>query len=94
MTRQLTAWNELVTVAQTLAWLGGMERTVEQLQAYLRQRLAGVWKPCWQKAATKKRVGAPTPTQYLKGGHSSVYRILRGQHKLSPDPATGAKKRC
>jgi len=94
VTRQLTAWNELVTVAQTLAWLGGMERTVEQLQAYLRQRLAGVWKPCWQKAATKKRVGAPTPTQYLKGGHSSVYRILRGQHKLSPDPATGAKKRC
>src|ERR1700683_3644979 len=70
VTRQLTAWNELVTVAQTLAWLGGMERTVEQLQAYLRQRLAGVWKPGWVEAGTEKRVGAPTPTQYLKGGHS------------------------
>ncbi len=94
VTRQLTAWNELVTVEQTLAWLQGVPRTAAQVQAHLRQRLAGLWKPCWQKAATKKRTSAPTPTEYLKGGHSSVYRILRGQHKLSPEPAKGGHKRC
>jgi hypothetical protein len=94
VTRQLTAWNELVTPEQTLAWLQGVSRTAAQVQAYLRQRLAGVWKPCWQQAATKKRTPAPTATQYLKGGHSSVFRILHGQHKLSPEPAKGRNQRC
>jgi Transposase DDE domain len=94
VTRQLTAWNELVAADQTLAWLQDGIRTPGQVQAYLRQRLAGLWKPRWHKAAPKPRRGEPTPTQYLKGGHSSVYRILRGQHKLSPDPGKAAKKRC
>jgi hypothetical protein len=94
VTRQLTAWNELLTPEQTLARLQRAPQTAEKVQEWLRQRLATVWKPCWQKMATKKRVSEPTPTQYLKGGHSSVYRILRGLHKLSPDPAQRGRKRC
>jgi hypothetical protein len=85
VTRQLTAWNELLGIEQTRAALQGRLPTAEQVQANLRLRLAGVWKARWQKTERKQRRREPTPTQYLKGGHSSVYRILRGQHELSPD---------
>jgi Transposase DDE domain len=94
VTRQLTAWNELVTADQTVAWLHEGIGATEPLQVYLSQRLAGLWKPEWDKAAPKPRRREPTPTQYLKGGHSSVFRILRGLHKLSPEPGKAGKKTC
>lgn len=94
VTRQLAAWNELVAADQTVAWLHEGILTPASLQAYLRQRLAGLWKPEWDKAAPKPRRSKPTPTQYLKGGHSSVFRILRGLHKLSPEPHKAGKETC
>jgi hypothetical protein len=82
---ELTAWHKLVGVGQTVEWVGGGVRTAAQVMAYLRGRLAGVWKDSWNKAPTRKRKQKP-PTEYLKGGHSSVDRIQRGLHKLSPQP--------
>jgi hypothetical protein len=59
-------------------------QTAEQVRAYLRRRLAGVWDERWQKTPTTRR----TPkgkAQYLKGSHSSVYRILHGLHGVCSD---------
>jgi len=55
--------------------------------AYLRERLAGAWKACWQKATPKEPAKKNRRRGYLKGGHSSVYRIQRGLHEVSSDPA-------
>jgi hypothetical protein len=73
-----------VDAPTTLAWLDDGVPTAAQVQAYLRRRLAGCWKACWQKAPTRPRQPKGA-TQYLKGGHSSVDRIQRGLHKISPD---------
>jgi hypothetical protein len=85
VTEELISWHKFLSVAQTQEWVQDGVQTAEQVRAYLRSRLAGVWEERWQKAATTKR--APKgPTQYLKGGHSSVYRILHGLHKVCSDP--------
>lgn len=83
---ELTAWHHFVSVAQTQEWCQDGIQTAEQVRAYLRRRLASVWSERWHKAPTKPRA-AKGPTQYLKGGHSSVYRVLRGLHKVCPEPA-------
>jgi len=84
LTEELTAWHKFLTPAQTRAWLGNGVRTAAQVQAHLRRRLAGLWDQHWQKAPTKRRPPRP-PRQYLKGGHSSVYRIQHGLHECAPD---------
>lgn len=78
---ELTAWHKFLTPVQTLAWLDGGVETAAQVMAYLRRRLAGVWNARWLKAPTKKRSPA-RKREYLKGGHSSVYRIQRGLHEI------------
>jgi hypothetical protein len=82
---ELTVWHKFLTLAATLEWLDDQVKTVAQVRAYLRRRLAGVWNPRWQKAPTKPRLPRP-PRQYLKGGHSSVYRIQHGLHEFIPVP--------
>jgi hypothetical protein len=84
---ELTAWHKLVSVADTLAWLRDGVTSREQVRAYLRARLAGTWKERWRKAPPQKPPQKKPPTRYLKGGHSSVYRIQRGLHEVSSDPA-------
>jgi hypothetical protein len=84
ITEELTAWHKFLAPAQTLAWLDDGVQTAAQVRAYLRRRLAGVWDQRWLKAPTKKRLPQP-PRQYLKGGHSSVYRILHGLHEINHD---------
>jgi hypothetical protein len=79
-----TAWHKFLTPSQTLAWLEDGVETAAQLMAYLRRRLAGVWNKRWLKAATKKRSPAGK-REYLKGGHSSVYRIQRNLHEIRDD---------
>jgi Transposase DDE domain len=81
---ELTAWHKFLGPCQTLAWLEDGVETAAQLMAYLRGRLAGVWNARWLKAATKKRSPA-AKREYLKGGHSSVYRIQRGLHEIRDD---------
>lgn len=78
---ELTAWHKFLAAAATLEWLHDGVQTAAQVRAYLRQRLAGVWSERWLKGPTKKR-SPPAKRQYLKGGHSSVYRIQRGLHEL------------
>ena len=85
VTEELTSWHKFVSVAETQEWVQDGVQTAEQVRAYLRRRLAGVWEEHWQKAPTTRR--APKgKTQYLKGGHSSVYRILHGLHEVCSDP--------
>jgi hypothetical protein len=92
--RQLTAWAELVTVEQTLAWLRARVSSGADLRAYLGARLAAVWQPRWHKVVPKRR-SEPTPARgYLKGGHSSVYRIMHGQHEVLPLPNAATKPGC
>jgi hypothetical protein len=74
--RQLIAWEEVLTPQATVALLKG-KLTAEQLQARLRELLAEVWTQRWLKAPP--RTAAPKkrpPKQYIKGGHTSVYRLL------------------
>jgi hypothetical protein len=82
---ELTAWHKFLPVALTLEWLDDGVKTAEQVREYLRQRLAGAWKKRWWKAKAKPSAKQKPTTQYLKGGHSSVYRIQRGLHEVSPD---------
>lgn len=85
VTEELTSWHKFVSVAETQEWVQDGVQTAEQVRAYLRRRLACVWNDRWQKAPTTRR--APKEkTQYLKGGHCSVYRILHGLHGVCSDP--------
>lgn len=84
---ELTAWHKFLSVAQTVEWLGNGVETAEQVMAYLRERLTPTWKARWRKAKVKKPPKEKQPTRYLHGGHSSVHRIQRNLHELSPDPA-------
>jgi hypothetical protein len=85
VSEELTIWHHWLDVPQTLAWLGEQVWTAAQVRAYLQRRLATVWRERWHKAPTKSRP-AKGPTQYLQGGHSSVHRVLHGQHKVRSDP--------
>jgi hypothetical protein len=82
---ELSAWHKFLTPAATLEWLHDEVKTAAQVRAYLRRRLAGLWNQRWQKAPTKQRL-PPPPRKYLKGGHSSVYRIQHGLHEFNPVP--------
>lgn len=54
-----------------------------EMTARLRELLKGVWNPIlFTKAADKKPRGKPKVKQRLKGGHSSVQRILEGRAKV------------
>jgi len=78
---ELTAWHKFLAPAATREWLHDEVQTAAQVRAYLRRRLAPVWDKRWLKGPIKKRSPAPK-RQYLKGGHSSVYRIQHGLHEI------------
>jgi hypothetical protein len=88
--RQLIAWNEVVSVAETVALLGG--HPAAGLPARLRQLAAGLWKERWQKttgSGKPSRLPRNRPKEYPKGGHTSVYRLLQRarqsrEHSASP----------
>ena len=76
--RQLIAWNEVVSVAETVQLLRGYPVTA--LPARLRQLAAGRWKDRWQKTKGSSKSGQrpkKRPKEYLEGGHTSVYRLLQ-----------------
>lgn len=82
---ELTAWMKVIGPDATLEAL--RERpffTVEQFRGYLRRLLGKVWTDRLAKAKTTKRAPKKPPRAYLKGGHSSADRILRGVHKEIP----------
>jgi hypothetical protein len=76
--RQLIAWNEVVSVAETVELLRGYPVTA--LPTRLRQLAADLWKDRWQKTPGASKPGQKPqhrPKEYLKGGHTSVYRLLQ-----------------
>ena len=84
--KQLTALAELVPAA-SLAELVVPPPTAAAAQAYLHQRLTGLWEASWKKARNKK------PRQYGakakgSGAHTSVYRVLQ-KHKENPKAGDG-----
>lgn len=85
MVRDLTAWMHVI----------GPEATADVLAAellsgptafrkYLHRILGTLWTERWAKAKTTKRPPKKPPRAYLRGGHSSVYKILRGEHEEIP----------
>jgi Transposase DDE domain len=88
LVRQLTAWVEVLSVRATDEVLAvDRRRSPEGLRQYLHERLGGVWTERWQKAPTRKRPPKGPPRAYLKGGHSSVAKILNGEHVAIPIPS-------
>jgi hypothetical protein len=86
LTKQLTAWSLLFDERQTLDYFHDCPRTATDVRRYLTQRLRPLWTNRWRKAPTTKRPPSRPPTRYLKGGHSSADRILRGEHQLADEP--------
>jgi hypothetical protein len=82
---ELTAWTRLLDAGTTEALLRDLHGCgAAELQRYVRRTLTGVWTARWEKAKTTKRPPAGPPRWYLKGGHSSAAKILRGEHEVVP----------
>jgi hypothetical protein len=82
---ELTAWMKVIGPDATVDVL--KRKTFDgpaDFRRYLKQMLGGVWTDRWAKAKTTKRQPKKPPRAYLKGGHSSADRILRGKHKEIP----------
>lgn len=83
--RDLTGWMEVIGSGATLPLLratqpvGGTE-----LRDYLEGILGTIWTNLWEKAPTRKRPPRPSPRAYICGGHSSVEKIINGEHKEIP----------
>lgn len=79
--RQLIAWYEVLTPEQTLT----LERepwTAAGLRAQLQQWLGGVWSERWRKPPRRQRTPRRRRSRkYIKGGHTSVFRILMEARK-------------
>jgi IS4 transposase len=74
--RQLTAWTEMLSDKATVALLS-TTWTAPQIVRRLQSLLHGQWSELWRKA-TNKKLPPPHPKKtYPKGGHNSVYRVIR-----------------
>jgi hypothetical protein len=85
MGRQLTSMIEVLGTDTVVVYYGGASWTAARLRQHLEGVLKQTWRDWWKKSPPRKR-GRPTPTEYLVGGHSSVYRITRGMHRTKPEP--------
>lgn len=74
--RQLIAWNEVLTTQATVNLLL-TTWTPSQVANRLRQLLHGQWSECWRKAPSNTHRTPPKSKDYLKGGHTSVYRLMQ-----------------
>ena len=92
--RQLTGLIEVLGTATVVAHYDEARWTPEGLREYLRNLLSPTWREWWTKSPPRKK-SKPTPTEYLRGGHSSVYRIVRGLHETIPEehPPTAGSER-
>lgn len=85
ISRQLTGIVEVLGTPVVVAYYADGQWTAERLRTYLAGVLGPTWRDWWTKS-TPRRTSPPTPTEYLKGGHSSVYKIVRGLHETIPEP--------
>jgi len=72
--RQVIAWREVIGPTETQNLLGPT-LSATQLRVKLQALLAPAWTDRWLKATRKKPPEHPRK-DYLKGGHTSVYRVL------------------
>jgi hypothetical protein len=92
--RQLTGILEVLGTPAVAAHYADGKWTAERMRKYLDDALGKTWRDWWKKSPPRKP-GRKLPTEYLKGGHSSVYRIVRGLHETipEPDPPADAQRR-
>lgn len=83
--RQTSGLVEIIETPAVVSHYAEMHWTTDSLRAYLTEVLGTVWREWWKKSP-KRKTSAPTPTEYLVGGHSSVYKIRRGLHRTVPEP--------
>jgi hypothetical protein len=87
LARQMTAWCQMLDPAATIQVLDAtVLRTPQDLKKYLQRALSAVWTDRWIKAPTRSRPPKGPPRAYLRGGHSSVAKILKGEHHELPIP--------
>jgi Transposase DDE domain len=85
LVRDLTGWLEVIGVEGTLELLRTTKiLTAEELRRHLQNILGTVWTDLWKKSPTVKRPPRSEPRAYLRGGHSSVDKIIRGKHDEIP----------
>lgn len=80
MCRQLTSVVEVLTTPVVVAAYADGHWTADRLRSYLESVLGTTWRDWWKKSPPRK-TSPPTPTEYLAGGHSSVFKIRHGQHR-------------
>lgn len=88
--RQLTGMVEVLGAPAVVTHYVDIRWTPDRLRKYLEKVLGGTWRDWWQKSPPRKK-SKPPRRQYLKGGHSSVYKIARGLHETIPDPKARTK---
>jgi IS4 transposase len=74
--RQLTAWTEMLDAKATVALLS-TTWTACQVARRLQSLLHGQWSELWRKTKNKKPPPPHPKKKYPKGGHTSVYRVIR-----------------
>lgn len=85
LARDLTAWFEVLGPTRTADVLAAtVFRGPEDFRRHLIRTLGGVWTDRWIKAPTRQRPPNGPPRAYLRGGHSSVEKIRRGEHQEIP----------
>ena len=83
--RQLTGMIEVIGTKAIVDQYDDLTWTAAGLRKHLNKVLGNTWRDWWKKSPPRKN-SKPTATEYLKGGHSSVYKIVRGLHKTHAEP--------
>jgi len=81
--RQLTRVVEILGTVVAVHNAAG-QWTAERLRKYLEGVLGKTWRDGWKKSPTRT-TKPPSQTEYLVGGHSSVFKIVRGLHRTVPE---------
>jgi hypothetical protein len=74
--RQLIALTELAE-RQAVTEYFQAPCTTDQLVEHVRALLADTWHDRWIKSPKKKKIPKPKATTVIKGGHTSLYRIIQ-----------------
>ncbi len=81
----LTAWTQCLGATATAAVLAATPLDgADDVTRYLRRIVRGVWQERWRKSKGRLRPPKAPPRAYLKGGYSSVAKIVRGDHVEIP----------
>ena len=80
VTRQLIGWTEVLSTRDTVALLQ-TTWTAAQLARRLEELLRKPWRESWRKAPSSSHKPQQNDTEYLRGGHNSVYRILHAARR-------------